>query len=87
MKGEKIMEYQLNYVHHSNVRQGGHGVYSDAKNRKVAITATTDEEATEEAKKEWASITSQKEAQAAVVFGSLVKVVDWTPENKEVHLS
>ena len=81
------MRYLLKYVHHHDIRVGDHATYSDAREKEVAINATTDKRAIGEAKKEWARITSQKEGKAAVVFVSLVKVVSWKPKNKEVRLS
>jgi hypothetical protein len=80
------MRYLLSYVHHTNIKKGGHAVYADSKKEEVVIKAATDEEATTQAKKEWASITGRKEKDAAVVFVSLVKELSWKPKNKKVPL-
>jgi hypothetical protein len=84
--GSEMKKFHLNYVRHRNIKHGGHGVYSNPEDEKVVIKTKTEQGAIEQAKKEWARLTSERVADTAVVFDSFVQVVDWKPKKKEVHL-
>ena len=78
--------YILSYLQHTNIRQGGHAMYSTAKQMTVKIIATDDTEARTKAKKKWEQILyDAKQPDSAVIFVDLTRKVNWSPGKKRVQ--
>lgn len=80
--------YILSYVLHTDIKQGGHGVYSNASSKTVRIIASDDKKAKRKASELWQQILyDNKLPDSAVIFVSLTRKVNWSPSQKKVQFN